>query len=274
MLKKQPVEAEISEFIAEQGLRAATTPELKKAVDLTLIAFYYLLLIREYTIKGTCNKTKQIVQFKYEDITFFKKKAVGLLQCLPCSAPDSLICMAYGATLKLNNQKKRGKRGVCTRIERGHTQLPCLGFGMPISSPQMPQYKKLNLHIRILARGQEMRCDCRRHQQSTKNFCDHAAIPYKQRDAHQQTLHTLLAEWRSQRPRLSWLLGHTDTENGTLVRGNIQRIHPRGASMLRYQNVKGYETKIQFCQYCRKCPSGHHEQDAQCNRPIGKTIQT
>ncbi len=105
MLKKLPVEADVSEFLAEQGLRAGAT-ELKRAIGyLTLIAFYYLPRIGEYTIKGTYNKMKQTVQFKYEDVTFFKMNAAGQLRCLPQSAPDSLICTADGATLKLDNQK-------------------------------------------------------------------------------------------------------------------------------------------------------------------------
>ncbi len=64
-MKKLPVEADASEFIAEQGLRAVATELEKAGGDLTLIAFYYLLHIGEYTIKGTCNETKQIMQFKY-----------------------------------------------------------------------------------------------------------------------------------------------------------------------------------------------------------------
>jgi hypothetical protein len=67
-LKKLPVEADVPEYLSEQRLRAEAT-ELKKAVgDLTLISFYYLLRIEEYTVKGTCKETKQTVQFKYEDI--------------------------------------------------------------------------------------------------------------------------------------------------------------------------------------------------------------
>jgi hypothetical protein len=90
-LKKLLVEADVPKFIAEQGLRAVAT-ELEKAVgDLTLIAFYYLLCIGEYTIKGICNKTKQTVQFKYDNTSFFKTNALRQLQCLSRSAPDSLI---------------------------------------------------------------------------------------------------------------------------------------------------------------------------------------
>ncbi len=41
--------------------------------DLSLIVFYYLLHIGEYTVKGKHNNIKQTVQFKLEDVTFFKK---------------------------------------------------------------------------------------------------------------------------------------------------------------------------------------------------------
>ncbi len=76
------------------------------------MAFYYLLRIGEYTIKGTRNNTKQTVQFKYEDVTFFKKNKAGQLWCLPWNAPAHLIATADGATLKLDNQKN-GWKGVC-----------------------------------------------------------------------------------------------------------------------------------------------------------------
>jgi hypothetical protein len=75
--KQLPVEANVPELLVKKGWDGSAA-ELKRAVgDLSLIAFYYLLRIREYTVKGTCNKTKQTVQFKYEDITFFKKNLSG-----------------------------------------------------------------------------------------------------------------------------------------------------------------------------------------------------
>jgi hypothetical protein len=49
------------------------TEKEKAAANLTLIAFYYLLRVGEYTVKGSRNSTKQTVQFKYEDITFSAK---------------------------------------------------------------------------------------------------------------------------------------------------------------------------------------------------------
>jgi hypothetical protein len=80
--KQLPVEADVPELLAENG-RDGNATELDRAIgDLTLIAFYYLLRIGEYTIKGTRNETKQTVQFKFEDVTFFKKNASGQLRCL------------------------------------------------------------------------------------------------------------------------------------------------------------------------------------------------
>ncbi len=87
--------------------------ELDRAVgDLALVAFYYLLRIGEYTTKGKRNETKQTVQFKMEDITFFRTNAQGQLWCLPRDAPDHMVMMADGATMKLDNQKN-GWKGVC-----------------------------------------------------------------------------------------------------------------------------------------------------------------
>jgi hypothetical protein len=79
MTKQLPVEANISELLAKKGLNGSVT-ELERAIgDLSLIVFYYLLGIGEYTVKGMCKKTKQTIQFKYEEITFFLKNASGQL---------------------------------------------------------------------------------------------------------------------------------------------------------------------------------------------------
>ena len=76
-LKKLPVEADVPEFLAGLG-RAADASTLVTAIgDYTLIAFYYLLLVGEYTTKGSRNETKQTVQFKIEDVVFFYFDALG-----------------------------------------------------------------------------------------------------------------------------------------------------------------------------------------------------
>ncbi len=103
--KQLPVEADVPELLADRGRWASATEQDRAVGDLILIAFYYLLRIGEYRIKGKCNETKQMVQFKREDITFFKKNRLGQLRCLPRGAQDHLIATADGATLKLDNQK-------------------------------------------------------------------------------------------------------------------------------------------------------------------------
>ena len=87
--------------------------------DLVLVAFYYLLRIGEYTVKGMRNSTKQMVQFKLEDVNFFKKNRGGQLRCLPRSALDTLLLTADGAMLNLDNQKMGGKGSVFTRSVMG-----------------------------------------------------------------------------------------------------------------------------------------------------------
>ena len=52
------------------------------------------------------------MQFKYDDITFFKQNSDGILRCLPRNAPTHLIATANRATMKLYNQKN-GWKGVC-----------------------------------------------------------------------------------------------------------------------------------------------------------------
>jgi hypothetical protein len=122
--KQLPVEADVPEFFVKVGL----APESRKidcAVgDLTLIAFYYLLRIGEYTTKGARNNSKQTEEFKMGDIMFFAKDLNGNLRCLPRDALDDLIAVAEGATMKLDNQKNRWK-GVCVYQETNGDLLLC-----------------------------------------------------------------------------------------------------------------------------------------------------
>ena len=122
--KMLPVESDVPEWLVAKGHKQGAT-ELDMAVgDLTMIAFYYLLRVGEYTIKGTRNETKQMVQFKLEDVTFFKKNNLGKLCCLPQGAPEHDIMTADGATLKLDNQKN-GWKGVCVYHEANGDPINC-----------------------------------------------------------------------------------------------------------------------------------------------------
>ena len=65
-----------------------------------------------------------MIQFKYEDITFFKQNAAGQLRCLSRDAPADLIAAANGATMKLDNQKN-GWKGVCVYQEANGEEYLC-----------------------------------------------------------------------------------------------------------------------------------------------------
>jgi hypothetical protein len=121
--KKLPVHSDVPELLVETDQHGRTQRQ-RATADLTMIAFYYLLRVGEYTVKGSRNNTKQTVQFKYEDVTFFKKNNRGELRCLPRDAPAHLISSADGATLKLDNQKN-GWKGVCVYHESNGEAWHC-----------------------------------------------------------------------------------------------------------------------------------------------------
>jgi hypothetical protein len=121
--KKLPVESDVPEQLCKVGTSEGAS-QLEAAVgDLTLIAFYYLLRVGEYTCKGTRNSTKQTVQFKLEDVTFFHSEN-GTLRQLPRNASPELIMSAHSATLKLDNQKN-GWKGVCVHQEHNGEMVLC-----------------------------------------------------------------------------------------------------------------------------------------------------
>ena len=122
--KMLPIETDVPELLIEMGYSKAGTPHTRAVGDLTLIAFYYLLRIGEYTVKSKRNNTKQTVQFKLEDVTFFKKTKLGQLRCLPKNAPYQLVLSADSATLKLDNQKN-GWKGVCVHQETNGEAVYC-----------------------------------------------------------------------------------------------------------------------------------------------------
>ncbi len=73
-IKKLPVQSDVPELLVTTAYNGMGTEMEKAAADLILIAFY-----GEFMVKGSQNSTKQTVQFKYEDITFFRKNARGQL---------------------------------------------------------------------------------------------------------------------------------------------------------------------------------------------------
>jgi hypothetical protein len=122
--KMLPVKSDIPELLVKMGYSKSGMTHSKAIGDLALIAFYYLLRIGEYTIKGKRNNTKQTVQFKLEVVRFFRKNKAGILVCLPTNAPQSLILTANSATLKLDNQKN-GWKGVCVHQKANGELFNC-----------------------------------------------------------------------------------------------------------------------------------------------------
>ncbi len=79
MEKKLPVKANVPELLFDMGYGPSSSTLGQAVRDLPLIAFYYLFHIGEYTVKGTRNESKQRVQFKLEEITFFCRNEQGQL---------------------------------------------------------------------------------------------------------------------------------------------------------------------------------------------------
>ena len=122
--KKLPVEVDVPEKLVEVGMAFGATALMAAVGDLTLMAFYFLLRIGEYTIKGARNNSKQTVEFKMEDVNFFKLDEHGQLRRLGRKAPNELILTADGAALKLDNQKN-GHKGVCVHHEANGDPINC-----------------------------------------------------------------------------------------------------------------------------------------------------
>ena len=123
-VKKLPVAIDLPELLAQFG-HSPQANELDRAIgDLVIMAFYYLLRVGEYTIKSNRNSTKQTVQFRLQDVTFFKRDRAGRLRQLSRFASDTEILTADGATLKLDNQKN-GWKGVCVHQEHNGEQISC-----------------------------------------------------------------------------------------------------------------------------------------------------
>jgi len=115
-IKKLPVEADVPELLADAGRQKEATPLQSAVGDMALIAFYYLLRVGEYTVKGHRNSSKQTEQFRLRDVTFFYKDKYGKLRQMRRDASDEEIMAAHSATMKLGNQKN-GWKNVCIHHE-------------------------------------------------------------------------------------------------------------------------------------------------------------
>ena len=122
--KKLPVEVDIPELLVKVGLACGATALAAATGDLSMMAFYFLLRIGEYTVKSTRQGSKQTVEFKMEDVNLFKTDKLGQSRRLPRNAPDEDILTADGCALKLDNQKN-GHKGVCVHHEANGDPVNC-----------------------------------------------------------------------------------------------------------------------------------------------------
>jgi hypothetical protein len=109
--KKLPIAVDVVEWLVKQGLIPEAEERERAVGDWALIAFYYLLRIGEYTVKGKRNDSKQTVNFMMKNATFFKKDATGRLMQVARNDWKNILT-ADAATLTLENQKN-GWKGVC-----------------------------------------------------------------------------------------------------------------------------------------------------------------
>jgi hypothetical protein len=110
--KKLPVEVDVIEHLVKCSMAPGADSRVRCIADWILIAFYFLLRLGEYTLKGKRDESKQTVQFRMRDVTFFRKDKEGALKQVSRKAPDATILSADASTLCIGNQKN-GWKGVC-----------------------------------------------------------------------------------------------------------------------------------------------------------------
>lgn len=73
--KKLPVKSDVPELLVRMAYAVKETTFAQATANLTLIVFYYLIRIVEYTLKNRKVKgkknAKRTVQFKLDDVSFF-----------------------------------------------------------------------------------------------------------------------------------------------------------------------------------------------------------
>ena len=123
-VKKLPIEVDIPEWLVEQGMDRDASEADRAVGDYSLIGYYYLLRVGEYTVKGAGGTETQTKQFKVKDVAFFGTNSQGKLYRIARNARKFEIMNATCATLKLDNQKN-GWKGVCVNHEHNGESVHC-----------------------------------------------------------------------------------------------------------------------------------------------------
>jgi hypothetical protein len=242
--KKLPVQLNVPKLLITTAYQPGMAEVQRAMVDLTMKAFYYLLWVREYTIRGSWNKTKQTVQFKYKDVSFFKKNTRCQLRCLPHDATADIILTANGATLKLDNQengwkgvcvyhKYNGKRGHCPVCALARCYLHLCNIGADSKTFLLASYNDKGQGTLKVAT-------------TALDYPMAKGIPVDRINTH--------SLWSGGTNTLfSRVFIHPDPKNGSMAGSNFQRIYPLRACMFLCRNVDGHEKEIQFCQHRGQC---------------------
>jgi len=263
-----PDESDVPELLVEMGYSKSGTAHTQAVGDLALIAFYYLLCIGVYTVKGKRNNTKQTVQFKLEDVTFYKKTRNGQLRCLPKNAPAHLILSANSATLKLDNQKN-GWKGVCVHQETNGDSFfcPIRALGRRVVYLRQHKAAKSSFLCTFYHEGKKFDVIGEDISKGLKMAATHLeypetrGIPIKLIDTHS------LRCGGANALALSGFSDIQNSKNGSLVRSHVQGVYQGAARLLLGGNDYKDETQFQVCQCtwqhlsrCHKhmCPCGVH----------------
>jgi hypothetical protein len=103
-------------------------PTDQAVADLTIVAFFYLLRVGEYTMPRSKVRTRT-VQFRVQDVQLWGKDATGRTIRLPNTAPLAILLSATAATLTIDNQKNGNRSGVLH-----HDALPTIAPICPVRS--------------------------------------------------------------------------------------------------------------------------------------------
>lgn len=125
MEKKLLVEVDVPEKIPEWGKIKGATALVQSIGDLTLLVFYFLLRVYEYTLtfRGlvtvqASGSKSQTNQFRPKEIFLFKRCKLGTLRQLSPSAPHDDLFSADSSTLRLGNKKNGWKKCLHSLISK------------------------------------------------------------------------------------------------------------------------------------------------------------
>ena len=155
--KMLPIESDVPQLLVDLGYSTSGTSHTQAVGDLILIAFYYLLRIGEYTVKSKRSNTKQTVQFKLEDVTFYKKRNWDSFVASQKMRLTNSFCLPIAQPLSLTTRKTDGKGCVCIRKRMARQSIAQFGRSAGESSTFVNREQRSQLsYLRFIMRGRSM----------------------------------------------------------------------------------------------------------------------